>query len=106
MIVTDQYLALSGLKQIIALKAHFTKGLSPLLSNAFPDIPSFTKPEFIPSSAALLPASTSTLDLNRIAGFVNGDSCFTLGFSKRSQIMRLLVLQCLESLKINVIKFY
>jgi LAGLIDADG endonuclease len=71
MMVAKQHLTRSGLLSIVAIQSHFPNGLSPLLTSAFPKLPSVYKPEFIPS--------TLPLDPNWIAGFVNGDGSFSLG---------------------------
>jgi len=60
----------------VAIKSHFPNGLSPLLFNAFSPLPSRSRPEFIPS--------TFSLDSSWIAGFINGDGSFSLGFTKKS----------------------
>ena len=76
LIVTKEHLTLEGLLRIVAIKSHFPMGLSELLSNAFSDLPSITKPSFISSSLPLNP--------DWIAGFANGDGSFSLGYRKRS----------------------
>jgi hypothetical protein len=73
-IAAKQHLTSSGLERIVSIKFHFPLGLSPLLSKAFPSLPSFDKPSFIPSK--------SDLDSHWIAGFANGDGSFTLSYSK------------------------
>src|SRR5271165_2252379 len=76
--VAKQHLTLEGLLRIIAIKSHFPLGLSSMLASTFPSLPSFVKPSFIPFP--------DPLDSSWIAGFVNGDGSFTLGFRKRSNL--------------------
>ena len=76
LMVAKEHLTLDGLSKIVAFKSHFPQGLSLLLSQAFPSLPSIPKPEFTLSAAPL--------DPNWIVGFVNGDGHFTLGFQKSS----------------------
>jgi hypothetical protein len=76
MMVLKEHLILEGLLRIAALKAFFPLGLSLLLKNAFPSLPLGDRPEFTPSK--------EDLNSHWIAGFANGNSCFTFGYTKRS----------------------
>jgi LAGLIDADG endonuclease len=60
-----------GLKQIVAIKSHLPQGLNNSLKFAFPSFLMAAK-QFIPSTEPLNP--------NWIAGFVDGDGHFTLGW--------------------------
>jgi hypothetical protein len=71
-IVAKEHLTLKGLYKIVSIKSHFPRGSNNSLFNAFPDIPSFTKPPFI--------SFTLSLDPHWLAGFVNGDGFFGLGY--------------------------
>jgi hypothetical protein len=78
MMVAKEHLTLEGLLRIVAIRSHFPKGLSKLLSNAFPSLPFVFKPNFIPSP--------EPLNSYRIVGFANGDGSFSLGYTKRSDL--------------------
>ena len=71
MMVAKEHLTEEGLLPIVAIKSHFPNGLNEVLSTAFPELPFVDKPDFVPS--------TSSLDPNWIAGFVNADGSFTSG---------------------------
>ena len=71
MFVTKEHRTWEGLSLIVALKALLPLGLSPEIRKAFPNLLSVEKPVFTPSS--------DPLDPHWLAGFVNGDGCFTLG---------------------------
>jgi hypothetical protein len=76
LMVAKEHLILEGLLRIIAIKSFFPKGLSELLSNAFPSLPSVYKPDFIPSE--------DPLNAYWIAGFANGDGSFSLRYRRNS----------------------
>jgi hypothetical protein len=72
--IAKEHLTLPGLLKIVTIKSFFPGGLSELLLNAFPSLPFVSMPEFLPSA--------DPLDFHWIAGFVNADGSFTLGYTK------------------------
>ena len=76
MIVAKEHLTKEGLLKIVATKSLFPQGQNKSLLKAFPSLRSIPQPDFIPF--------TSPLDPNWIAGFVNGDGCFSLKYQKSS----------------------
>lgn len=65
---------MENLLLIIVLKTHFRKGLSELLINAFPN--------YVPILAPAYSPNLSLIDINWLAGFINGDSSFSLTTNK------------------------
>ena len=65
-----EHSTLEGLHKIIALKAHFKKGLSELLSTNFPNYMPVIKPFFEPN--------LSLMNIHWLCGFINADGHFGL----------------------------
>lgn len=77
-IQSRNHLTLSGLLEIVALKAQFNDGLSPKLIENFPSIArGQTKLEYKPNLISL--------DLDWVAGFINADGSFSLGTQKSKE---------------------
>lgn len=75
-IITKAHLNLKGFLQIVALKAHFPKGLSQKLLWAFPNYSPITVPAFVPDF--------SHLNIHWIAGFINADGYFSINSYKQN----------------------
>jgi LAGLIDADG endonuclease len=69
-IITKAHLNLRGFLQIVALKAHFPKGLSQKLLLGFPNYSPIVAPNFLPDF--------SHLNIHWIAGFINADGSFSI----------------------------
>jgi hypothetical protein len=63
-------LTMENLLLIIALKAHFKKGLSNLLMEAFPNYVPILAPAYLPN--------LNLIDIHWLAGFIQGDGSFSL----------------------------
>jgi len=74
-----EHLTLSGLHEIISLKASMNLGLSTLLKTAFPDITPAIRPKR--SDEELL---NSNIDPNWMVGFTAGEGCFSIRITKSS----------------------
>ena len=74
MMVNKEHFISKGLLRIVAIKSFSPKGLSPVLRNAFPSLPSVSSFDFIPSTLAL--------DAHWVVGFTNADGSFSLGYRK------------------------
>jgi len=72
--VKNGHLTLEGLLKIIALKAHFKKGLSELLLTNFTD--------FIPVIKSPFEPNLSLMNIHWLCGFINGDGHFGLRIRK------------------------
>lgn len=70
-----EHLTVKGLQDIVNIKANLNKGLSPLLKEAFPNfLP-------VPRSTVINPIVPTP---NWLAGFAEGESCFTISLNKNS----------------------
>jgi LAGLIDADG endonuclease len=76
LIITKAHLNLKGFLQIVALKAHFPKGLSQKLLLAFPNYSPIIVPAFLPDF--------SHLNIHWIAGFINADGSFSITSYKQN----------------------
>lgn len=74
-----EHLTLSGLHEIISLKASMNLGLSTFLKTAFPDITPAIRPKR--SDEELL---NSNIDPNWMVGFTAGEGCFSIRITKSS----------------------
>jgi LAGLIDADG endonuclease len=69
------HLTIEGLNEIIGFKAHFKKGLSPVLELNFPNYNLIRKPDYLPNFNNINP--------HWLAGFINADGHFGLYTSKK-----------------------
>lgn len=70
-----EHLTVKGLQDIVNIKANLNKGLSPLLKEAFPNFLPVPRPTVI---NPIVP------NPNWLAGFAEGESCFTISLNKNS----------------------
>jgi len=79
------HLTLGGLQQIVALKSVLNHGLSAQLKAAFPNLPTLTKPVYLPSLVALHPFWVS--------GFITGDGSFHVSISPKNYVLPAMTIQ-------------
>ena len=77
LVINKQHLTLSGLHEIVALKASINRGLSDHLQTAFPDV--------IPKIRPLV-VNKTIADPQWLAGFSSAEGCFFVGIHKSSTI--------------------
>lgn len=70
-----EHLTVKGLQDIVNIKANLNRGLSPLLKEAFP--------KFVPVARASIETSLIP-DPYWLAGFAEGESCFTISLNRDS----------------------
>lgn len=71
-----KHLTLKGVKDIVAIKTSFNKGLSDNFKAAFPDIVPYIRPDLINKKKIPNP--------EWVAGFLYGEGCFYVGIKKNS----------------------
>jgi len=82
-----EHLTVEGLQKIINIRASLNRGLTPLLTEAFPNTVALPRP--------LLPLHGDELNPQWIAGFTSGDGCFKVSIidsDKRKPSSRVLLL--------------
>ena len=78
MIENKEHIVESGLLEILAIKSLYPTGLNENLKEAFPNIVSIEKPEFV--------ANTTPLNGHWVAGFTQADGSFGLSYFKVSKM--------------------
>lgn len=77
LVVNKQHLTLSGLHELVSLKASMNLGLSELLKTAFPSVVPKVRPLVVDKTIA---------DPQWLAGFASAEGCFFIGIQKSSTI--------------------
>lgn len=86
MLLNKEHLHEEGLNKILSLKSLFNKGLSDKLKLAFPSVKTIDRPVFEVYNIPLNP--------NYVSGFTEGDGCFTVNISsKTNQVIALYIIE-------------
>lgn len=86
LLLNKEHLQEEGLNKILSLKSLLNKGLSDKLKLAFPSVKTIDRPVFEVDNIPLNP--------NYVSGFTEGDGCFTVNISsKTNQVIALYIIE-------------
>lgn len=86
LLLNKEHLHEEGLNKILSLKSLFNKGLSDKLKLAFPSVKTIDRP--------VLEVDNIPLNPNYVSGFTEGDGCFTVNISsKTNQVIALYIIE-------------